>query len=82
MVNIRNAYLDPRFNSAIDKKLDYKTKSLLVCPILEGTKVLGVLQCINKLGNQKGFSREDEELLRIFAEFASVILSNAIKHNE
>ena len=51
IINIRNAYTDNRFNNENDKKLNYKTKTILACPIMEGSKCLGVLQCINKHDN-------------------------------
>lgn len=49
MVNIKNAYEDPRFNSEIDQKTGYKTKNILSMPICnyEGD-VIGVAQIINK----------------------------------
>lgn len=41
-----------------DQKINYKTKTILACPILEGEKCLGVLECINKIDGV--FSKEDE----------------------
>jgi signal transduction protein with GAF and PtsI domain len=52
---------------------------LLVCPILDHDKCLGVLQCVNKLEGH--FSKDDEALLLILAEFSRVVLNNAI-HND
>ena len=53
ILNIPNAYLDKRFNKENDKKINYRTKSILACPIMEGEKCIGVLQCIKKM---TGFS--------------------------
>jgi len=36
IINIRNAYMDERFNKETDKKINYKTKTILACPIMEG----------------------------------------------
>lgn len=49
IVNIKNAYDDPRFNSEIDQKTGYRTKNILSMPICnyEGD-VIGVAQIINK----------------------------------
>jgi cGMP-specific 3',5'-cyclic phosphodiesterase len=49
MVNIKEAYNDPRFNSEIDQKTGYKTNNILSLPICnyEG-EVIGVAQIINK----------------------------------
>jgi len=39
-----------------------------------------VLQCVNKLEGH--FSKDDEALLKILAEFSRVVLNNAINHDE
>lgn len=80
LLNIQNAYLDQRFNREIDQRTNYKTKTLLVCPIVDHDKCLGVLQCVNKLEGH--FSKDDEALLLILAEFSRVVLNNAINHDE
>lgn len=57
IVNIRNAYEDPRFNCEIDQKTGYKTKNILSMPICnyEGD-VIGVAQIINKTtGKQSAY---------------------------
>lgn len=51
-----------------------------MCPILDGERCLGVLQCVNKLEGH--FSKDDEALLMILAEFSKVVLNNAINHDE
>ena len=33
ILNIRNAYNDPRFNKEVDRKNNYKTNTVLVVPI-------------------------------------------------
>lgn len=49
VINIKNAYDDPRFNCEIDQKTGYQTKAMLSMPICnyEGD-VVGVAQMINK----------------------------------
>lgn len=49
IINIKNAYDDPRFNGEIDQKTGYKTNAMLSMPICnyEGD-VIGVAQIINK----------------------------------
>lgn len=49
VINIKNAYDDPRFNCEIDQKTGYKTNAMLSMPIsnYEGD-VIGVAQIINK----------------------------------
>lgn len=49
IINLKDAYSDPRFNNAIDLRTGYKTRSILSLPILnyEGD-IIGVAQIINK----------------------------------
>ncbi|GMH83363.1 hypothetical protein TL16_g09572 [Triparma laevis f. inornata] len=54
MLNIPNAYKDERFNSAIDKKTGFRTRSILCMPILnEDGSLLGVCQMLNKFKRKK-----------------------------
>ncbi|CAD8079328.1 unnamed protein product [Paramecium sonneborni] len=79
ILNIEDAYRDQRFNSQQDIKNNYKTKTLLVCPIMENDKCVGVLQCVNK---QSGyFTKDDEALLQIMCEFSRSVLKNALNHD-
>jgi ferredoxin len=47
---------------------------------MDRDRCLGVLQCVNKLEGH--FSKDDEALLLILAEFSRVVLNNAINHDE
>lgn len=53
IINIKNAYDDPRFNCEIDQKTGYKTNAMLSMPIAnyEGD-VIGVAQIINKTNGE------------------------------
>ena len=49
LFNIRDVYDDPRFDRSVDMRTGYRTKSMLVCPILSAKgETLGVLQTMNK----------------------------------
>jgi Nif-specific regulatory protein len=76
MVNVPDAYADPRFNREVDEKTGYKTKNLLAAPLRtkEG-KVLGSFQVVNKLAG--AFTVEDEELLQFLASQAATAIENA-----
>ncbi|CAD8124319.1 unnamed protein product [Paramecium sonneborni] len=79
ILNIEDAYRDQRFNTQQDVKNNYKTKTLLVSPILDGDKCMGVLQCVNKANGF--FTKDDEALLQIMAEFSKSVLKNALNHD-
>jgi putative methionine-R-sulfoxide reductase with GAF domain len=51
-INIADAYEDLRFDRSFDHKSGYRTKSLLVVPVMTaGDRIIGVVQMINKKNN-------------------------------
>jgi adenylate cyclase len=75
LVNIQDAYADPRFNQEVDRKTGYRTHTILCGPVknLQG-ELLGVLQVINKKGGT--FSKEDEALYRAFSYQTAISVEN------
>ena len=73
VVNVANAYNDPRFNPEIDKETGFRTRNLLTFPLenLNG-ELMGVLQALNKAG--RPFDAQDEELARVLSAQAGVAL--------
>uniref|UniRef100_A0A7S1NG74 Phosphodiesterase n=1 Tax=Eutreptiella gymnastica TaxID=73025 RepID=A0A7S1NG74_9EUGL len=76
-LNIGDPYADPRFNQEIDKRLNFKTRSILAFPVIRAGEVVAVAQLINKEGAGGKFTEEDEELMEYFAMFAGISLANA-----
>jgi adenylate cyclase len=76
VLNVRDAYADPRFNPAFDRATGFLTKSMLCAPVRnhEG-KIIGVTQAINKYGGI--FGQEDEDLLQVLSSQIAVALENA-----
>ena len=76
IINIPDAYDDPRFNPEVDRKTGYRTRNILCMPILnkEGQS-LGVMQVLNKKGGP--FNVIDENRLRAFSSQAAIALENA-----
>ncbi|MFA6989283.1 MAG: HD domain-containing phosphohydrolase [Candidatus Gastranaerophilaceae bacterium] len=76
-INIKNAYVDPRFNKEIDKKTGYKTKTILCMPIRNiNHEIIGVFQVLNKQGRSY-FTNDDEDLLIAIGSSAGIALENA-----
>lgn len=77
VINIPDAYADPRFNPEPDQQTGYQTKSLLTYPLTgqEG-RVIGVFQAVNKHGGGV-FTSADEETLASLAASAAVAVENA-----
>jgi HD-GYP domain-containing protein (c-di-GMP phosphodiesterase class II) len=84
-LNVPDAYLDPRFNPAVDKATGYRTVSILCLPLPDRKgEVLGVIQCLNKKsahGRPATFTTADEVVLSAVASQAAVFLDNtALRH--
>lgn len=75
-VIIDDCGLDRRHTSAVDKKTNFQTRSLLGVPVLMAGRLLGVLEAVNK---KKGkFTRADLRLLDKMAAFLAIPLQNAV----
>jgi HD-GYP domain-containing protein (c-di-GMP phosphodiesterase class II) len=82
VINIEDAYADPRFNQEFDKTTGYRTKSILTVPMLDNEgHCTGVIQALNKKGAPH-FTDEDIELLLALGGSAAVSLENAHLHED
>ena len=78
---LEEAYLDPRFEPEVDRRLGYQTRSLLCLPIHnKDGDVVGVLELLNKKGGT--FSASDEGALRPLSDQVALALENARLHRE
>jgi len=72
---------DPRFYAKIDEKVGFQTQSILCVPLKAKTKLIGVLEVINKQ-NGGNFNKEDELLLSMFGYQAAAAIENARLYSE
>jgi phosphoserine phosphatase RsbU/P len=80
-VNLEDAYADPRFESEVDLRLGFRTRSILCLPIRnKGGETIGVLQLLNKRSGS--FTRADEAMLRAISDHVALALENAQLHRE
>ena len=71
IVNMENAYEDPRFSMEIDMVTDFKTQNMLIVPLKNNAnKVLGVFHVSNKFDGTP-FDKKDEGILLLLATLAS-----------
>eukprot|EP00747_Dinoflagellata_sp_TGD_P079889 gnl/TRDRNA2_/TRDRNA2_160684_c0_seq2.p1 gnl/TRDRNA2_/TRDRNA2_160684_c0~~gnl/TRDRNA2_/TRDRNA2_160684_c0_seq2.p1 ORF type:complete len:290 (+),score=55.65 gnl/TRDRNA2_/TRDRNA2_160684_c0_seq2:104-973(+) len=80
VIDIPDCYADPRFNPAVDKATGYKTKSMLVVPVIGRRNgvpgcVLAVIQMINKMEFDGEVGRFDEEDMQVMETFATFVAS-------
>lgn len=81
VLNIKDAYAHELFNPEFDSLTGFKTKNLLCAPMENlQKKLIGVIQVLNK--NSDSFSKEDEEILVMFASLAAVLIENSILEEE
>jgi phosphoserine phosphatase RsbU/P len=67
---------DARFMAAVDRMVQFQTRSLLGAPVLMDDKILGVLEAVNKKSGD--FSAADLQLLEQMAGFLAIPLHNAV----
>ncbi|MGE0201223.1 MAG: HD domain-containing phosphohydrolase [Candidatus Melainabacteria bacterium] len=76
VLNIQDAYADPRFNPEIDKKTGYQTRTILCMPMRNRKmEIIGIFQVLNKHSGH--FDKKDENLLMAIATTAGVAIENA-----
>ncbi len=76
ILNITDAYDDPRFDPSTDQQTGYRTRTVLCMPVYNAKgELIGVTQLINK--NQGTFTNSDEEFLRAFNSQAGMALQNS-----
>ncbi|XP_034040190.1 cAMP and cAMP-inhibited cGMP 3',5'-cyclic phosphodiesterase 10A isoform X2 [Thalassophryne amazonica] len=73
VLNIPDAYADPRFNREVDLKTGYTTRNILCMPIVSRGAVIGVVQMVNKLSGS-AFTKTDENNFKMFAVFCALAL--------
>ncbi|MEZ4271180.1 MAG: HD domain-containing phosphohydrolase [Myxococcota bacterium] len=84
IINIPDAYVDPRFNRDIDKGTGYHTRHILGVPLRAHTgESTGVLQVLNKMDRgQHAFTEEDEDLLLALGAHAAAAIENTLLYEE
>lgn len=76
VLNIPDAYEDPRFNTSVDSKTGFRTKAVLCAPVFSyDRKVIAVTQVVNKKDGTE-FDAMDEQLLKEFSATISVSVTH------
>jgi diguanylate cyclase (GGDEF)-like protein len=73
-----DAHLDPRVMQI--PGTPEEPESMIVCPLLVGGEVIGTLNMARMGGEESHFSRDEFELVQLFAAQASIALRNAEAH--
>ncbi len=76
VINVADAYTDPRFRPEVDRATGYRTRSILSIPLMgRHGEPVGVLQLLNKLGGD--FDHNDEMLATSLAAQCAVALQRS-----
>lgn len=67
---------DPRFSPRVDQTFEFQTRSLACVPLVEGPRVLGVIEAVNKSYDRE-FTKQDQDLLRVVGQLATVAILRA-----
>ena len=78
---VRDVRLDPRFSPLVDETFGFRTRSLACVPLLDGERVLGVIEALNKTSDRE-FTDDDHDLLKIVAQLAAVAIARADTYAE
>jgi signal transduction histidine kinase len=73
-VNVSDASEDQRHYLGIDQAINYQTRSLIGVPLITKSKMIGVLEVVNKREGE--FTDEDMEVLTALGAHAAVAIEN------
>ena len=77
LLNVPDAYADPRFNPEVDRETGFRTRSILCVPMFaHDRRLVGVVQVLNKVTHDV-FTSDDEALLEALASHAALALDRA-----
>jgi len=72
-----DASKDERFNTKVDEKTKFVTKSMLCVPLIVGDECVGALQLLNKKTANGQFDQQDLEMLELLAMNGAIAIKNA-----
>lgn len=79
--NLADVYQDERFEPEVDRRLGYRTRSLLCMPVRgKDGGIVGLIQLLNKQGGP--FTAADEGFLGALSDHVALALENARLHRE
>lgn len=74
---------DANFNTRVDRKTGFTTKSMICAPVTRGKKQYGAIQLINRVDDSDGmdgdglFSEDDATLVSVLASSSALALANS-----
>jgi serine/threonine protein kinase len=79
IVNIADAYNDPRFDSRTDSSSGFRTRTILAAPLrTPAGEIIGVVELLNK--RNRAFTKEDEEFLAEVGTHSALAVEGVRQH--
>lgn len=75
-INIDDLTYDARLSKRYVQQLRSPLKSILCVPIMFDKQIIGVLEVYNKTNKKKGFTDEDQQILRTLSEHIAIAITN------
>lgn len=75
-INIDDLTYDARLSKRYVQHLRSPLKSILCVPIMYDKQIIGVLEVYNKTNKKKGFTDEDQQILRTLSEHIAIAITN------
>lgn len=75
-INIDDLTYDARLSKRYVQQLRSPLKSILCVPIMYDKQIIGVLEVYNKTNKKKGFTDEDQQILRTLSEHIAIAITN------
>lgn len=78
---VEDVSADHRFSPLVDKTFDFQTRSVAAVPLLDGHRVLGVVEAVNKEYDRE-FTDQDSEMLQVVGQLAALAIRRAEAYAE
>jgi signal transduction histidine kinase len=73
---VEDATNDPRVFRAVDRALNFETRSILAVPMMVKREAIGVIEAVNK-SEQSHYTEDDRAILETLAAHAGIAIENA-----
>ncbi len=73
---LEDAANDPRVYRAVDRALNFETRSILAVPMMVKREAIGVIEAVNK-SEQSHYTEDDRAILETLAAHAAIAIENA-----
>jgi diguanylate cyclase (GGDEF)-like protein len=80
-VRLEDVRSDPRYYPEIERLTGFAPRTMLCVPLVMKGRLLGVIQCLNKLDGT-AFSEEELQLVQTLADHAAIAIENASLYRE